>query len=195
MLVLVWEVTCQHEKKVMGKDLGSSPSVLQESLVDYNCVTATIRDLTHASVGHPAKLMPCCSCLAILAELVEEEENYCVAILVGNGEHIIADGVSLLVRTDSLCPYVRTLPNEPEVVESNHLVRLVGHLVDVPFNSIVGAVRPVGVATHMTCEDVLAKEVAQINIPWAIAIRDCPIDEGNISGNGSACEVWPGAVL
>ena len=25
--------------------------------------------------------MPCCSCLAILAELVEEEENYCVAIL------------------------------------------------------------------------------------------------------------------
>ena len=31
------------------------------------------------------------------------------ADLVGNGEHIIADGVSLLVRTDSLCPYVRTL--------------------------------------------------------------------------------------
>ena len=31
------------------------------------------------------------------------------ADLVGNGEHIIADGVSLLVRADSLCPHVRTL--------------------------------------------------------------------------------------
>ena len=25
-------------------------------LVDYNCITATIRNLAHASVGHPAKL-------------------------------------------------------------------------------------------------------------------------------------------
>ena len=29
------------------------------------------------------------------------------------------------------------LPNEPEVVESNHLVRLVGHLVDVPEKIII----------------------------------------------------------
>ena len=25
-------------------------------LVDYNCITAAIRNLAHASVGHPAKL-------------------------------------------------------------------------------------------------------------------------------------------
>ena len=29
------------------------------------------------------------------------------------------------------------LPDEPEVVESNHLVRLVGHLVDVPEQIII----------------------------------------------------------
>ena len=32
---------------------------------------------------------------------------------------------------------VAHLPNEPEVVESNHLVRLVGHLVDVPEKIII----------------------------------------------------------
>ena len=32
---------------------------------------------------------------------------------------------------------VAHLPNEPEVVESNHLVRLVGHLVDVPVQTII----------------------------------------------------------
>ena len=30
------------------------------------------------------------------------------------------------------------LPDEAEVVESNHLVRLVGHLVDVPEQTIIG---------------------------------------------------------
>merc|ERR1719270_2707304 len=140
MLVLVWEVTCQHEKKVMGKDLGSSPSVLQESLVDYNCITATIRNLAHASVGHPAKLVPCCSCLAIFAELVEEEENYCVAIPVGNRENIIADGISLLVRTDSLCPHVRTLPDEAEVVNSKLFYSEPYYTRAFAIYSIVGAV-------------------------------------------------------
>ena len=74
------------------------------------------------------------------------------------------------------------LPNQSQIVEADHLVCLVRHLVDVsepiiiiiiaivignvivivmviicylPFNSIITAIRPVGVASHMACEDVL----------------------------------------
>ena len=80
------------------------------------------------------------------------------------------------------------LPNQPQIVEPDHLVCLIRHLVDVseqiiiaiaiviimitniiiaivaiaiivicylPFNSIITAIRPVRVASDMTCEDVL----------------------------------------
>ena len=36
---------------------------------------------------------------------------------------------------------------------------------DSPVDSLIGAIAPVGVAGHMTGEDVIAKEVAQVKIP------------------------------
>ena len=37
----------------------------------------------------------------------------------------------------------------------------------LPFNSIVGAVGPVRVATHMTCEDVLKSDLGQSAMHWS----------------------------
>jgi len=195
MLALIREVTCKHEKKVVSKDLRSSPGILQETLVDDNSIAATVRNLAHAAIGHPSKLMTSCSCLAVLTELVEQQKDDRVAILLSNRENIISDCVALLFRSNSFGPHVRTLPNQPQIVEADHLVCLVRHLVDVSFNSIITAIRPVRVASYMACEDVLSKEVAEVNVPWAIASYCRSVDEWNIPRNGSACQIWESTVL
>jgi len=195
MLALIREITGKHEKEVVSKDLRSGPCIMQETLVDDNSIAAAVRDLTHPSIGHPSKLMTSCSCLAILTELIEQQEDHCVAILFSNREHIIADRVALLFRSHSFSPHVRTLPNQPQIVESDHLVCLIGHLVDVSFNSFIAAVGPVRVASHMACEDVLPQEVAEVNVAWTIASYCHPVDEWDISRNVSACQVWSSTVL
>ena len=115
----------KHEKKVVGEDLRSSPCILQETLggdkniwfcekyiwfpyqnqfehlVDDNSIASAVRNLTHATIGHPSKLkeefgninfqqqknfilnlMTSCSCLTVLTELVEQQKDNCVAVLV-----------------------------------------------------------------------------------------------------------------
>merc|ERR1719400_2811093 len=128
--------------------------------------------------------MTSCSRLAVLTELVEQQKDDRVAILFSNGENIITDCIALLFRSNSFGPHVRTLPNQPEIVEADHLVCLIRHLVDVSFNSIITTIRPVRVASDMACEDVLSKEVAEVNVACTIGICCHSVDEWNISRNG-----------
>ena len=89
---------------------------------------------------------------------------------------------TMMMMIKQILPMKADLPNQPEIVEADHLVCLVRHLVDVsepiiiiiiaivignvivivmviicylPFNSIITAIRPVRVASDMACEDVL----------------------------------------
>jgi len=195
MLALIREVTSEHEKKVVSQDLRSSPGVLQETLVDDNSIAATVRNLAHAAIGHPSKLMTSCSCLAVLTELVEQQKDDRIAILLSNRENIVTDCVALLFWSHSFCPHIGTLPNQPQIVEPDHLVCLIRHLVDVSFNSIITTIRPVRVASDMACEDVLSKEVAEVNVACTIAICCHSVDEWNIPRNSSACQIWESTVL
>jgi hypothetical protein len=195
MLALIREVTSKHEKKVVGKDLRSSPGILQETLVDDNGIATPVRNLTHASIGHPSELMTSCGCQAILTELVEQQKDGSVAILISNRENIITDCVALLFWLNSFGPHVGTLPNQPQIFEADHLVCLVCHLVDVSFNSFITAIRPVRVASDMACEDVLSKEVAEVDVAWTIASCCHPVDEWNIPRKGSACKIWESTVF
>ena len=71
-----------------------------QHLVDDNSIASAVRNLTHATIGHPSKLkeefgninfqqqknfilnlMTSCSCLTVLTELVEQQKDHCVAIL------------------------------------------------------------------------------------------------------------------
>ena len=104
---------------------------------------------------------------------------------------------TMMMMIKQILPMKADLPNQPQIVEPDHLVCLIRHLVDVseqivivisiaivitvimitdiiiaivimitniiiaivicylPFNSIITAIRPVRVASDMTCEDVL----------------------------------------
>ena len=58
----------------------------------------------------------------------------------------------------------RSLPCQLHVLLSQHAVGLKCQLIDVSLDSLIGTIAPVGVAGNMAGEDVIAKEITQVNI-------------------------------
>ena len=58
----------------------------------------------------------------------------------------------------------RSLPCQLHVLLSQHAVGLKCQLIDVSLDSLIGTISPVGVAGNMAGEDVIAKEITQVNI-------------------------------
>ena len=132
-------------------------------LVHHHGVSPALSLLAHPTRGDTAEVVAECLSLAVLRELVEDEEDDGVAAIVDDAENVLA-GVAGGGRDRGVVSLVGPLPGQPHVVLPHHPVGLEGELVDVPSHSLIGSVSPVGVAGNMAGEDVATQEVANVQV-------------------------------